>query len=85
MNTIGNIPQLFGARPALIVAISLIITFSIRKAENIRISFILVVFGAFLAAVPVSVVFLVTNGDLSLLNLGRVGGWADRAAIGLTS
>jgi len=30
----------------------------------------------------VSVVFLVTNGDLSLLNLGRVGGWADRAAIG---
>ena len=29
-----------------------------------------------------SVVFLVTNGDLSLLNLGRVGGWADRAAIG---
>jgi hypothetical protein len=86
MNTIGNILQFFGARTALIVAISLIIAFSIWKAETIlqgiRISCILVVFGGFLAAVPVFVVFLVTNGDVSLLNLGRVGGWADRAAIG---
>ena len=34
------------------------------------------------AAVPAFVLFLVTNGDLSLFNVGRPGGWADRAAVG---
>jgi hypothetical protein len=86
MNIIGNILQFFGARSAPFVAISLIIAFSTWKAhtlfQGIKISFFLAVFGAFLAAIPVFVVFLVTNGDLSLLNVGRVGGWADRAAIG---
>jgi hypothetical protein len=64
----------------------LIITFSIWKADTffqgVKIAFFLAAIGAFLAAVPVFVVFLATNGDLSLLNVGRVGGWADRAAIG---
>jgi hypothetical protein len=86
MNIIGNILQFFGARLALLVAISLIIAFSAWKADTffrgVKLVFLLVTFGAFLATVPVFVVFLVTNGDLSLLNLGRVGGWADRAAIG---
>jgi hypothetical protein len=86
MNIIDDILRFIGERPAELVAISLIIAFSSRKANNVlqgvKISLGLALFGAFLAAVPVSVVFLATNGDLSLLNIGRVGGWADRAAIG---
>ena len=86
MNIFGNILQFFGARGAELVAIGLIFFFSWRKADTffprIKIFFFLAVFAAFLAAVPVFVVFLVTNGDLSLFNVGRPGGWADRAAIG---
>lgn len=86
MNVIGNIGQFFGARLVPLVAVSLIIGFSWQKADTffqgVRIAIFLAVFGMFLAAVPVFVVFLVTNGDLTLLNVGRVGGWADRAAIG---
>ena len=93
MNIIGDILQFFGdiaqfsyARLAPLVAIILIIIFSTWKARNvfqgIQISFFLIAFGAFLAAVPVFVIFVVTNGDLGVLNVGRVGGWADRVAIG---
>lgn len=86
MNIIGEILHFIGERPAEAVAIGLIIVFSSWKADNplqgVRIFLFLVLFGAFLAAIPVCVVFLATNGDLSLLNVGRVGGWADRAAIG---
>ncbi len=86
MNIIGDILRFFGERPAVLAAISLIIVRSIWKADTffqgVKISVGLALFGAFLAAIPVSVVFLATNGDLSILNVGRVGGWADRAAIG---
>lgn len=86
MSIIGNIVQFFAARPVPLVAVFLIIIFSCWKAptifQGIKIAFFLAAFGAFLAAVPVCVVFLVTNGDLTLLNVGRVGGWADRLAIG---
>lgn len=86
MNIIGNILQFFGARLAPFAAISLIVIFSWRKADGpfqgLRIFVVLAVFGALLAAIPVFVLFLATNGDLSVLNVGRVGGWADRAAIG---
>jgi hypothetical protein len=86
MNITGNILQFFGARLALIVAITLIIAFSSWKAhtffQGVKIAFFLATFGAFLAMIPAFVVFLVTNGDLSLLNVGRVGGWADRTALG---
>ena len=54
-------------------------------AHNIRQFFTiflpLLLFGAFLAVVPVFVVFLVTNGDTRLLNLGLVGGGADQLAL----
>src|SRR5262249_40714475 len=86
MNIIGNILQFSYARLAPLVAIVLIIIFSAWKARNffqgIKISFFLIAFGAFLAAVPVFVVFVVTSGDLGVLNVGRVGGLADRVAIG---
>ncbi len=85
MNVFGNIMQFVGARSTELAAIGSIIFFSMRKADSlfrrIKIFFLLAVFGVLLAAVPVSVVFLVTNGDLRLLNVGRVGGWADRGAI----
>jgi len=85
MNFVGNVLQFFGARSAEFVAIGLIFFFSWRKADTfpLRIKiFFLAVLGAFLAAIPVFVLFLVTNGDLSLFNVGRPGGWADRAALG---
>ena len=86
MNIIGDILRFIGERPAEVAAISLIIFFSSWKAANVlqgfRIFIFLVLFGAVLATVPASVVFLVTNGDITVLNPGQVGGWADRIAVG---
>lgn len=62
------------------------IVVSIWEAHNVRQFFKILAFllvpGAILAAIPASVIFLVTNGDIGLLNVGLVGGWADRIVVG---
>jgi len=89
MHIVGNIGQFFGARLAEFLTLGLIIVFSWRKGKTFplrikiffRCLFLAVPF-FLVAAVPAFVLFLVTNGDLSLFNVGRPGGWADRAALG---
>lgn len=73
-----------GQRPAawaaiVLAAVSMVLAHNIRQFFTIFLPLLL--FGAFLALVPVFVVFLVTNGDTRLLNLGLVGGGADQLAL----
>jgi len=86
MHIVGNVLQFFGARSAEFVALGLIFFFSWRKGKTLSpahrdlllrgCAFLHRGRGSRVCPIPV------TNGDLSLFNVGRPGGWADRAAVG---